>query len=270
MENNAGFLKIYNYIAEAFAHINLSEYKMRLLWVIIRKTWGWNKDEDFISFTQFEKATGIDRGNAHPALLRLEEKKIIIINREGHINKYRVNTNVNEWVYKEEQNVIPTDNIVPGNNIISPNNTPLFQKITPSLSQGTITIETKKTIKQNTNNNISSKETVSSTPSNKQTPIQRLVTYYKELYKTKFGVEPTISSMSWGKWGRLLKIKFDQNFTLEEILALLQIFSKMKDSDTDKLGFDLGIFFSDSIFNKIRAASGKTITMSNGDKYAKY
>ncbi|MBI2600490.1 replication protein [Candidatus Daviesbacteria bacterium] len=268
------YFKVRNSFAEALARINTSEYETRLLWVIIRKTWGWNKDEDYISVTQFEKATGINRSNAHPSLLKLEEKKIIIINRTGHINKYRINTNVNEWVHKEGKNVIPINNVIPADNIIPPTNTPLFEDITTSLSQETITKETEKTIKQNTSNinsdSIKNSLPVKTEQPNKQIPLQKLVSYYKQLYKGKFNHEPVISSMSWGKWGKLLKTKLEQGYSLKEIAILLQTFAKSKESDPKRLGFDLGAFFSDYVFNKMQAIKSKRVDVATEGKYDKY
>ena len=245
------------------AHVNLSEYETRLLWVVMRKTWGWNKDKDFISVTQFEKATGINRWNAYPALLRLEKKKIIQISKASKANKingYQICTEigVRPTEAKEASPTIKT--IIPNHNVIPTNNPPLSENITNPLSQGIITKDNRNTLIQNTNNN---------ELSSKQSPLQKLVTYYKQLYKTKFNQEPTISSLSWGKWGRLLKIKLEQGYSLKEIATLLQAFAKLKDSDADRLGFDLGIFFSDSIFNKVRAIQAKTSSVDGG-KYAKY
>ncbi|MFA6446315.1 MAG: replication protein [Candidatus Paceibacterota bacterium] len=265
METNIGYFKIPNLVAETLARINLSKYETRLLWVIMRKTWGWNKDEDLISVSQFEKATGINRRNAYPALLRLEKKKIIQISKASKANKinsYRINSEIGIQP-SEIKGIDPTiKTIIPSNNVIPTNNPSLFKDITSPLSQGIITKDNGNTPIQNTNNN---------KQATNQSPLQKLVTYYKQLYKVKFNQEPTISSLSWGKWGRLLKIKLEQGYSLREIAILLQAFSKSKDSNSDKLGFDLGIFFSDSIFNKVRAAQGRSTNVTNlEDKYGKY
>ncbi len=267
MEN--GFFKIENNVAEALARINLSEYEGRLLWVIFRKTSGWNKEKDHISFSQFEKATGINRGNAHPALLRLINKNIIKTSKEGRINTYSINKKTDSWNYEKSKNIIATNNMSTQNSI-STNNKPLSQDITLPLFEETNTTEQEKTTKQKTNNISDNPLPVKGVPPKEQTPIQKLVPYYKKLYKEKFNIEPSISSASWGKWGMLLKRKLEQGYSLREIAILLQTFAKSKDSDADKLGFDLGTFFSDTIFNKMRATREKTSNSNLENKYGKY
>ena len=72
-----GHIKIANEIAEALAKRNFSAYEIRILWVIWRKTYGWHKKEDQISFTQFEKATGLHRRHVQRTLKRLMERNIV-------------------------------------------------------------------------------------------------------------------------------------------------------------------------------------------------
>lgn len=266
---DSGYFKIQNDIAESLALTNLSEYENRALWFIFRKTWGWNKDSDSISIGQFEKATGIDRGNIYPALKRLAEKKIVIIDNHSYINQYKVNLNVADWIGKTKKRIVATNTSVPTNNIIASDNKVLSSKTTKPLLIDTPTINIKTPIQNTLNKNITLLENPVSDKVHTQTSIQKLVAYYKSLYKAKFNQDPTIGSASWGKWGRLLKTKLEQGYSLEEIATLLLAFSKSKDSDADRLGFDLGIFFSDSIFNKIRAIQAKAPKVEGG-KYAKY
>lgn len=270
METVNGYFKIENNVAEALALINLSEYETRLLWVILRKTWGWNKEKDHISFSQFEKATGIKRSNAHPALLRLVNKNIIKTCKEGRIKTYSVNKKTNTWKYEKNKNVIATNNMSTQNsNSISTNNKPLSQDITIPLFEEINTTEQIKTIKQKTNN-ISNKSLPAKGKPKEQSSIQKLVDYYKKLYKEKFNQEPTISEFSLIKWRGKLNKKLEQGFTLREIAILLQLFAKSKDSDVNKLGFDLGTFFSDTIFNKMRVIRDQSSNSHLENKYGKY
>ena len=86
-EDKKGFYtKIPNEVMEALARVKLTLYEIRILLYIMRKTFGWGKDEDAISYTQFEDATGISRRHIGRALLSLEDKKIIKISRPGSVN----------------------------------------------------------------------------------------------------------------------------------------------------------------------------------------
>ncbi|MFB0506451.1 MAG: replication protein, partial [Thermodesulfobacteriota bacterium] len=54
----------------------------RVLWAIIRKTWGWGKKTDWISGPQFEGLTRIDRRNIKRTLKILELRKLIVVHRD--------------------------------------------------------------------------------------------------------------------------------------------------------------------------------------------
>jgi len=58
--------------------------KSRIIAVILRKTYGWNKKEDWISLSQFAKLTGIKRNNISRILKKLLEDKTIIRNGESY------------------------------------------------------------------------------------------------------------------------------------------------------------------------------------------
>lgn len=264
-----GYFKIDNAIAEGLARVNLSEYESRALWVILRKTLGWRKESDIISVTQFERATGVNRGNLHPALQRLASKKIIVISKLRRKCSYKFNQNADEWINKKR--VMSKQNIVATNNIVSKQNTLLSSNTTKSLFPNINTKEKENTLKQKTiDSGVAAGVPPTTTSPRQPTPIQKLVGYYRKLYKQKYGSEPVIGNSSWGKWGKLLKTKQSQ-FSLKEMGQLLFIFSTSKDADN--LAFDLGVFFSDSVFNKMIALRSKKrdqISSSVKEKYAKY
>lgn len=75
-----GYTAIANEIAEQLAKVNFSAYEMRYLWVLWRKTYGWNKKNDKISLSQFEKATGLKRKDICLVANKLLKRNIIIKN----------------------------------------------------------------------------------------------------------------------------------------------------------------------------------------------
>jgi phage replication O-like protein O len=89
-----GFTQIANEILEklAFAGINGSEY--RLLLVVFRKTYGFQKKKDKISLSQFQKFTNMNRANVVRTIKTLVAKRILL--KEG--NTYIFNKNWEEWV----------------------------------------------------------------------------------------------------------------------------------------------------------------------------
>lgn len=97
MAKKKGHIDINHDIAEALMKINLSGYQYRIIWAIFRKTYGWHKSTDKISFTQFEKMTGLKRWHIERAVEKLETLNIIIIDRNNRINKYKFNSNYDTW-----------------------------------------------------------------------------------------------------------------------------------------------------------------------------
>ncbi|MBT3807689.1 MAG: hypothetical protein HOG03_24340 [Desulfobacula sp.] len=82
-----GHIDIANTIADKLCSYRLSGQEWQIIWVILRKTWGWLKDPknkygdkkkmDRIALSQFEQLTGIDRRKCHTLLKKLTDKKVI-------------------------------------------------------------------------------------------------------------------------------------------------------------------------------------------------
>jgi len=89
-----GYTQICNEILErlSFAGINGSDY--RILLVVIRKTYGFQKKKDMISLTQFQKATQMDRKQVVETIKSLVGKRILLKDK----NTYIFNKNWEEWV----------------------------------------------------------------------------------------------------------------------------------------------------------------------------
>lgn len=72
-----GFTPIANEVLEALCQVNLSPYESRLLWCIIRKTYGYRKKEDWIANSQLIAMTGLPKGSVSKAKARLLKRKIV-------------------------------------------------------------------------------------------------------------------------------------------------------------------------------------------------
>ena len=92
-----GFTAISNELVEAFQRLHLSGNQWRLLWVILRLTYGWNKKTDYISLTTFEKCTGLNRWNFKQYLDDLFHREIIIRDNSGYIIKYGLQKDYTKW-----------------------------------------------------------------------------------------------------------------------------------------------------------------------------
>lgn len=73
-----GYTKLANKLLEALSQVNLSAYEMRVLFCVMRKTYGWNKKFDFISVSQISELTGLRRPHACRAKCSLLGKNILV------------------------------------------------------------------------------------------------------------------------------------------------------------------------------------------------
>ena len=73
-----GFTPIASELVEALAKVNLSAYESRVLWALLRKTYGWHKKADRISRSQFAEITKLDPRHISRTLSNLVSRKIII------------------------------------------------------------------------------------------------------------------------------------------------------------------------------------------------
>ena len=87
------YTKIPNEILGALAKTKLSNYEFRYIWVVLRKTFGWNKKYDYISNSQFVKETGMKKYHVWRTEKRLTWRKIVT--KRG--NKIGLNDNYGEW-----------------------------------------------------------------------------------------------------------------------------------------------------------------------------
>lgn len=93
-----GHLDVANELAEALAYAPLSGTQFRLLWVILRKTYGWQKKMDMISASQFADATGIHRKVVERELRELTQRRYIIAWGDNHHPKtYGIQKDWQAW-----------------------------------------------------------------------------------------------------------------------------------------------------------------------------
>lgn len=89
-----GYVTIANELAERFSLAGMNGSEHRILWVVIRKTYGYNKKQDYISLTQFQKSTGMGRNQVVDTLRSLVGKRVLL--KENSI--YGLNKDWESWV----------------------------------------------------------------------------------------------------------------------------------------------------------------------------
>ena len=91
-----GYTAIANEILEQIVKLRIPPSEKDLMLCVIRKTYGYQKKEDRISLTQFEKATGLSRVTVVKSLKNLLTRKILV--KRGIL--FSFNKDWENWVVK--------------------------------------------------------------------------------------------------------------------------------------------------------------------------
>lgn len=117
MQNNSGTLSMEKTTFVAYPHelswnicqTNFSPHEGRIFAFVVRKTFGYHKQRDRISLSQFEAGTGLERRRAHEAIMRLIGRRILcsLTVKEKSAKIYWINTNFSEWKRTKCGNLSP-------------------------------------------------------------------------------------------------------------------------------------------------------------------
>ena len=117
-QTEKGFIKIAsgkqgNDILMALISANLTSTEYQIVLVVMRKTWGWNKKQDWISYSQFMKITGKSRISIWAALKKLVKQNILVKQTElGKMTLYQVNKDFESWVLVKKSKLVKVDKLV--------------------------------------------------------------------------------------------------------------------------------------------------------------
>jgi len=94
-----GYTAIANEILDEILKRPFSGHEFRMLFLIIRKTYGFNKTEDSISLSQMMKSLGLSRVRCSQVINRLQLQKIVTVTEyiNGIVKKYKFNKNFEQW-----------------------------------------------------------------------------------------------------------------------------------------------------------------------------
>lgn len=89
-----GYIKVANEIMDAFCRFRIPGETRQILDAIIRKTYGWNKKEDWIAQSQIILMTELLKGNVSRGLSEAITHRLVI----KCDNKIKINKNYKEWI----------------------------------------------------------------------------------------------------------------------------------------------------------------------------
>lgn len=92
-EVRPGFTQIPNDLLEKTILFGLTKRECQVFFVIVRKTYGWQKDSDLIALSQFVELTGLKKNHVSTTLASLVLKKVITKENK----KYSINEDIESW-----------------------------------------------------------------------------------------------------------------------------------------------------------------------------
>ncbi len=115
------YTKISNELMEAIPHYKLNGTQLRLLFVILRYTYGFNRKEWDLSLSFLSKSTGLRKEQVRHELSNLIKYNVVNVVREASFKAARVlalNKDYDTWlVKKSEQEDTQVTNLTPGNKL---------------------------------------------------------------------------------------------------------------------------------------------------------
>ncbi|QNT75214.1 replication protein [Dehalogenimonas etheniformans] len=99
-----GFLRIACELIEAISRTRFSPRESQVFWSVVRRTYGWNKKADRISYSQLEESTGLNRRHIADALSRLIRRNIISRCGSGYKLSYGIQKDYQLWIVTDRGN----------------------------------------------------------------------------------------------------------------------------------------------------------------------
>lgn len=108
---STGYCRVVNALAEGLASASLTSVEHRVVWAVIRLTYGWQKGKDRIAASQLAEVTGLTRQKCSSTLSGLIERGVIIREGGGQ-SPVKINTKTSEWQPREKRTKPPERHFV--------------------------------------------------------------------------------------------------------------------------------------------------------------
>ena len=98
-----GYTRTANEIQKAKCKLRMAGRELNVLDAVIYSTYGWNKKRDRLTNTYLADLCDMDPSDVNKALLVLARRRIITLEKLGHMKIVGVNKVISEWVYAREK-----------------------------------------------------------------------------------------------------------------------------------------------------------------------
>jgi len=236
-----GHIDIANEIVDALCKHRISGQEWQILWVVLRKTWGWlenpKKDKkkkkrmDIISYSQFSELTGIPRSRCNLLINTLVEKNILIkkpIPKNGNTSlvSYGFQKDYEKWKVSPKKVTVPKNG-----NTLSPIMGTKSKKSVPNIG-----VHKRKYFKET-----NTKETTNVDRKKKGDPrIKELILLFCRGFEIITGEK---YCPVWGKHGVIFK-NLLQVYSIDKLKELMAMFFKTDSKFVKEAGYTIEIFKS--------------------------
>lgn len=246
-----GFTRTANEIQKAKCRLRMAGRELNVLDAVIYSTYGWNKKQDRLTNTYLAELCDMDPSDVNKALQVLARRRIITLEKYGHMKIVGVNKVVSEWEYfREKQPKPPTEKEKnPGKNTQKnpgeitqiPRRFDLSNRVKTPNTQDSLTQDNKTKIKTFSSKNADALpdaggvESVSApaemtrpdaavqTPSGKFWGTQDDLTCAEYIHGKVLVVNPTAKIPNWAQWANEIRLmRAQEGRTHHEICSLFK------------------------------------------------
>ena len=116
-QQDKGNRQIANDVYDALVRAKLSGSEYQIILFIIGKTWGFRKHSDGISYSQITEKTGLTRPGAINTMKKLEQKRMIVVDRKVvkgslPVNEYLFNKHYDTWLNTSSKQEFTSSKVV--------------------------------------------------------------------------------------------------------------------------------------------------------------
>ncbi|TEB15157.1 Bacteriophage replication protein O [Pelotomaculum sp. FP] len=267
------FTRISNELMEMIPFYKFNGTQLRILFILIRYTYGYNRKDCDLSLSFLSKATGIHKDQAKRELKVLIDHKVVTVVKEADFNTPRViglNKDYDQWLVKKNvPNNIQVANMSPGSEKAQGTDSPPGGEKGHSQGTDSPPLHSEEEFAQNSdqpsNDAAPARVGADSPPGSEKAhqernvlkktlkknkvpngtlnvlpnpAVKNVLLYYAEEFKNKFGEDPVID---WGKDGKIIKDLLKPK-SEEQLKAYLDAFFKSTDDWIRQSNYGIGVF----------------------------
>lgn len=235
-----GYTRTANEIQKAKCKLRMAGRELNVLDAVIYSTYGWNKKRDRLTNTYLADLCDMDPSDVNKALLVLARRRIITLEKLGHMKIVGVNKVISEWEYAREKTQKGIGNFTqkPGNSTQNDGRFDISNRVKTPNTQDSLTQDNIKTSSSKNADALPDAGAVESvsaavekvrpdaaiqTPSGKFWGTQDDLTCAEYIHGRVLVVNPTAKVPNWAQWANDIRLMRTQlGYTHHDICSLFK------------------------------------------------